>query len=69
MGSVHFQELEKLELVLNNLDTSLPIDKDILYNLGITMREAAERRDEWGTNYLGEILMLVRQRLKERGSV
>jgi len=41
---------------------------DAYYGIGFTMRDADERRDEWGTNYLGEMLMLVRERLRERGA-
>jgi len=40
---------------------------DGFYGIGFTMKEAMHRRDEWGKNHLGEILMLVRRRLKERG--
>jgi ribA/ribD-fused uncharacterized protein len=40
---------------------------DAFHGIGFTMKEARERRDEWGKNYLGQILMLVRQRLIERG--
>jgi ribA/ribD-fused uncharacterized protein len=40
---------------------------DAYYGIGFLMRDAVERRDEWGKNYLGELLMLVRQRLVERG--
>jgi ribA/ribD-fused uncharacterized protein len=40
---------------------------DAYYGIGFTMREAGDRRDEWGTNYLGEILMIVRQRVRELG--
>jgi ribA/ribD-fused uncharacterized protein len=40
---------------------------DAFYGIGFTMKEARERRDEWGKNHLGEMLMLVRRRLVERG--
>jgi len=40
---------------------------DAYWGIGFMMSEAGERRDEWGTNYLGEISMLVRERIKERG--
>jgi ribA/ribD-fused uncharacterized protein len=38
---------------------------DAFYGIGMTMKEGQKRRDEWGKNYLGEMLMLVRQRLVE----
>jgi ribA/ribD-fused uncharacterized protein len=40
---------------------------DAYYGIGFMMKDAGDRRDEWGNNYLGEMLMLVRKRLKERG--
>lgn len=42
---------------------------DAFYGIGFTMKEAPERMDEWGRNYLGEMLMLVRTRLYERGGI
>ena len=39
---------------------------DPFYGIGFTMKEAVERVDEWGHNYLGDMLMLVRLRLNER---
>ena len=39
---------------------------DAFYGIGFTMKEAPDRMDEWGRNYLGEMLMLVRKRLGER---
>ena len=39
---------------------------DAFYGLGFTMKEAVGRTDEWGKNYLGQMLMLVRKRLRER---
>lgn len=40
---------------------------DAYYGIGFMMRDAVDRREEWGKNYLGEMLMLVRKRLNERG--
>jgi ribA/ribD-fused uncharacterized protein len=40
---------------------------DAYYGIGFTMKEGGSRREEWGMNYLGEMLMLVRERLRERG--
>lgn len=40
---------------------------DACYGIGFTMKAAGARRDEWGKNYLGVMLMLVRRRLVERG--
>jgi ribA/ribD-fused uncharacterized protein len=40
---------------------------DACYGIGFTMKAAGARRDEWGKNYLGVMLMLVRKRLVERG--
>lgn len=42
---------------------------DACYGIGFTMKAAGPRRDEWGKNYLGVMLMLVRKRLVERGVV
>ena len=42
---------------------------DACYGIGFTMKAAGARRDEWGKNYLGVMLMLVRKRLVERGVV
>jgi ribA/ribD-fused uncharacterized protein len=39
---------------------------DGYYGIGFMMTDAVERRDEWGMNYLGKILMSVRERLRER---
>ena len=41
---------------------------DAYYGIGFTMHEAADRSDEWGHNYLGQMLMIVRKRLQE-GSI
>ena len=41
---------------------------DAFYGIGFTMKESIGRVDEWGKNYLGEMLMLVRKRVKERGN-
>jgi ribA/ribD-fused uncharacterized protein len=41
---------------------------DGFYGIGFTMKESVGREDEWGKNYLGEMLMLVRKRMNERGS-
>ncbi len=41
---------------------------DAYYGIGFMMRDAVDRREEWGKNYLGEMLMLVRKRLNERGT-
>ena len=38
---------------------------DAFYGIGFTMKEAPDRTDEWGLNYLGEMLMVVRKRLRE----
>lgn len=40
---------------------------DGFYGIGMTMQDGWQREDEWGQNYLGKILMVVRKRLKERG--
>ena len=40
---------------------------DAYYGIGFTMKEAPDRVEEWGKNYMGEMLMLVRKRLSERG--
>lgn len=40
---------------------------DAFYGIGFTMLEGCERQDEWGRNLLGQMLMLVRTRLNERG--
>jgi ribA/ribD-fused uncharacterized protein len=40
---------------------------DACYGIGFMMKAAGARRDEWGKNYLGVMLMLVRKRLVERG--
>ncbi len=42
---------------------------DAFYGIGFTMKDAPDRTDEWGRNYLGEMLMLVRKRLIERSGV
>jgi ribA/ribD-fused uncharacterized protein len=42
---------------------------DAYYGIGFTMKEAPGRVEEWGRNYLGEMLMIVRKRLWERGGV
>lgn len=42
---------------------------DAFYGIGFTMKDSFGREDEWGRNYLGEMLMLVRKRMKERGNV
>ena len=39
---------------------------DAYYGIGFMMKDAPDRMDEWGHNYLGEMLMLVRSRLNER---
>jgi ribA/ribD-fused uncharacterized protein len=36
---------------------------DAFHGIGMTMVQGRERRDEWGKNYLGQILELVRKRL------
>ena len=41
---------------------------DAFYGIGFTMKEAPDRMDEWGQNYLGEMLMVVRKRLSEGGT-
>ena len=40
---------------------------DPVFGIGFMMKDAANREEEWGRNYLGEMLMLVRKRLNERG--
>lgn len=40
---------------------------DAYYGIGFMMKEAPDRTEEWGHNYLGEMLMIVRQRLSRRG--
>jgi ribA/ribD-fused uncharacterized protein len=40
---------------------------DGFYGIGFTMKDSLGREDEWGKNYLGEMLMLVRKRMNDRG--
>jgi ribA/ribD-fused uncharacterized protein len=40
---------------------------DGYFGIGLSMKEAVGRRDEWGENFLGQMLVLVRSRLRERG--
>jgi ribA/ribD-fused uncharacterized protein len=39
---------------------------DGFHGIGMTMKQGRDRRDEWGKNYLGQMLMLVRTRIGER---
>jgi ribA/ribD-fused uncharacterized protein len=39
---------------------------DAYHGIGFTMLEGCEREDEWGHNYLGKMLMVVRKRLKDK---
>ena len=42
---------------------------DAVFGIGFTMKDGEQQReDEWGQNYLGEMLMLVRRRLIESGN-
>ena len=55
-------------LVFTGQDRLLYASKhDGFWGIGFTMKDAAHREDEWGRNYLGDMLMLVRVRLNERG--
>ena len=65
-----FESSEDLSrrLLLTGQDCLLYASRfDSYYGIGFTMKEAPDRVDEWGTNYLGEMLMIVRKRLSERG--
>lgn len=60
------EELSKM-LVSTGQDRLLYASSfDGFWGIGFTMNDAVNREDEWGRNYLGEMLMLVRARLNER---
>ena len=62
------EELSSM-LVSTGQDRLLYASKfDGVFGIGFTMVDAANREDEWGRNYLGDMLMLVRARLNERGT-
>lgn len=60
-------ELSKVLLATGEEELIYATQYDDFHGIGLTMKDALGRRDEWGANKLGQILVIVRARLRERG--